>query len=147
MVERGDGQLDPCHAAHLFGPQARGVDHMLCVDGAFFGHHVPAVRGLDQVVDVGVFNHFRAVFLGRPRIGVHGACGVDIAFAIGPHAAQNALGGHDGVERACFLGGDEADVVNADGLERAVGRLQPFPAVGRACKGHAARHVHAHGLA
>jgi hypothetical protein len=74
---------------------------------------------------------------------MHRAGGVEIALAVGPHAAEEALGRHDRVQLSGLLGGDEAAIVDADGLEHPVGRLQPFPAVGRSGHRQAAGHVQA----
>ena len=88
-----------------------------------------------------------AVLLGGASVGVDGTRGVDVAFAVGPHATQNAIGGHDRAQLSGFLRGDEATILDADRLEGAVGGLQPLPAVWGAGQCQTAGHVHAHGLA
>ena len=92
MIERRERQLNPCHAPHLLGPKACGIDHMFGVDRAIVRDNLPARGGLVQLHHVGVFVYCHTVFLGRPGIGVHGACGVNIALPVRPHATKDAIG-------------------------------------------------------
>ena len=92
VIQRRYGQLDPGHAPHLFGPKTGGIDHMFASHGALFGDNLPAIFGLVQFQHAVIFDHLGATFFGRTRIGMHGARGIDIALAIGPHAAQNIVG-------------------------------------------------------
>ena len=121
VVERRDRQLDPGHTAHLLGPEPTRIDHMLARDRAFFGHNFPPLQGLVQLQHACVLDHLRPAFLGGTRIGMDGSGRVDIAFAVGPHAAQQAVTRHDRVQRASLLDADKAAVFDADGLESPIG--------------------------
>ena len=45
MLHRENGQLEPDHAADLAGPEPAGIHHMLGVDIALLGDHVPGAVG------------------------------------------------------------------------------------------------------
>ena len=123
MVKRADGQFNACHAPHLLGPKASGIDHMFGVDRAFLGHDLPAVCSLVQLQHPVMLYDFGAVFLGGSRIGVHCSGGVDVPFAIRPHAAEDTVGRHDRTQLFGLFGADQPAIVDADGLECPIGRL------------------------
>ena len=141
MLERRDRQFHPRHAPHLLRPEACGIDHMFAGHDAAVGDHPPAVARLFERLDLGVFIVFSPPLARGLGIGVHGAGRVDIPLAVGPHRAKDTFGGHDRVQPSRLFRRDKAAIVDADGLEDAIGRLQPFPAVGRARQRQAARHV------
>ena len=105
------------------------------------------VRALLQFHDAIVLDHGRAPFLGRASVSPDSSCGVDIAFAVGPHASEHPLHIDDGAAGLDFLRRHQADVINPDGLETAVRRLQPLPALRGRSDMNAAGHMHPDGLA
>ena len=142
MVLQGrDGKFYPCHAADLLGPEPGGVDHVFAGDRALVGHNLPALGGLVQRFDLDAFVILRPALFCSGGIGLHRAGCVDIAFAVGPHRAEHTIGRHDRAALLRFLGRQQFAIIDADRLEDAVIRLQPFPAVGRAGQCQAARHV------
>ena len=148
VLDRRERQIEPGHAPHLLGPKSAGVDDMLGVDDALLGDEIPALVGaLLEFEDAIVLDDFGAAFFRRARIGPDRACGVEIAFAVGPHAAEHALDVDDRAKRFHFLRRDEADVLDADRLEAPIRTLQPFPARRRGGDMHAAGHMHADVLA
>jgi hypothetical protein len=105
VLQRRNGQLDPRHAAHLLGPETGGVDHVFAGDRALVGDDLPAAFGRLFSFRPSVCSKIGgAALLGGLGIGMHGAGGVEIAFAVGPHAAEDAVGRHDRVQLAGLLG-------------------------------------------
>ncbi|CAI8409052.1 MAG: Uncharacterised protein [SAR116 cluster bacterium MED-G04] len=143
VLERGDRQFDPSHAAHLLGPETGCIDHMLTGDHPLVGDDAPAVTGLFQFFDLCVFVVFGPALAGGDGIGVDRARGINIALTVSPHPAQQTFGGHDGVQLARLLRRDQPAIADADGLENPIGRLQPFPPVRRSRHGQPAGHVQA----
>ena len=121
---------------------------MLGVDNSLLGHDVPGRIGpLLQLQHPIVLDHRRAALLGRAGVGPDRACRVDVALAVGPHAAEHALDIDDGAAGLDFLRRHQPNVLDADRLEAAIRRLQPFPALRRGSHVNAAGHVHADRLA
>src|SRR4029079_2409934 len=111
MLERRYWQVEPDHATDLLRPQAGGIDDVLGDDRALFADHLPAARGaLLQREDAVALDHLGAAHLRTLGVGLDDACRVDIAFAIGPHAAEYPRGADDRAGRLDFIGGHEADV-------------------------------------
>jgi hypothetical protein len=111
-------------------------------DGAHLGDHIPAAVGaLVDLLDLVVLDHLGAAHLCRAGIGMDRAGGVQVTLAVGPQPADHALDIHD---RATFLdlgGRHQVTILDADGLEGAIGRLQPFPARRSRGDSDAASHV------
>jgi hypothetical protein len=72
---------------------------------------------------------------------------VDIAFAVGIHAADDPFGADDRSPLPDLVDADQLDIVDAHRLEDTIGSLQPFPALGRAGDAEPAGHVHPDALA
>ena len=94
-----------------------------------------------------VLDHRRAALLGGAGVSPDRACGVDIALAVGPHAPEHALDVDDRAAGLDFLRRHQANILDADRLEAAIGRLKPLPALRRRSDMNAAGHVHADRLA
>ena len=131
VFERGDRKLDSRHPAHLFGPKTGCIDHVLALNCSLIGNNGPAFGCLIKLQNLCVLVVFRSPFLGGDGIGVDGTGGVYIAFAVGPHRAQKAVGRHDRTALLCLFGRHELAILDTDGLIDSVLRLEPFPAVGR----------------
>ena len=116
---------------------------MLAGDRALVGHDLPAIGDLDQFLYPRVLDDLGTALAGSPCIGMHGAGRVEIALAVGPHGTEDAVRRHDRATLPGLFRRDQLAIVDADRLEDAVGRLQPFPAFGRPGKGQASGHVHA----
>ncbi len=121
---------------------------MLGVNRALLRHQVPgAVGPLVQRQYPVVLQHAGAALLRRRRVRVNGAGGIHIAFAVRPQPAEHALDIDDRALVADLLGRHQVAVLDADGLEDPIRRLQPLPARRRGSEGDAAGHVQADGLA
>ena len=121
VLERRDRQVEPDHAPDLLRPEAGRVDHMLGVDEALLGDDVPGrVRPLLQFQHAVVLDDLRAALPRRAGVGPDRAGGVDMALAIGPHAAEHAFDIDDRAERLDLVGRDQPDVLDADRLEAAI---------------------------
>ena len=94
-----------------------------------------------------MLDHRRAALLGRAGISPDRPCGVDIALAVRPHAPEHAFDVDDRAAGLDLLRRHQANIVDADRLEAAIGRLKPLPAFGRRGDMNAAGHVHADRLA
>ena len=79
-----------------------------------------------------MLDHLCSVFLGRTRIGMDCSGGIDIPLSIRPHTAEQALTRHDRVQFNRFFDAHQTAIFDPDGLEGAIGGLQPFPAIRRA---------------
>ena len=102
---------------------------MLGEDRALFGDDFPGtVRPLLQFEHPVVLDHRRAPFARGAGIGVNRAGGVDVAFPVGPQAADHAIDIHDRAAFPDLRRRHQVAVLDADGLEDAVGALEPFPA-------------------
>ena len=141
VLEGRDREFDAGHAADLLGPEAACVDDVFAGDRALVGHDFPAVGGLTEAVDFDAFVVFSAAFLRGGRVGLDGAGGVDVTFAVGPHGAKDTISRHDRTALLRLLGRDQLAVVDADRLEDTIVGLEPFPAFWRASKGEAAGHM------
>src|SRR5271169_375297 len=97
---------------------------MLGVDCAFLRDDIPGPIGpLLQVEDAIVLDYGCAALLGGAGISPDRARGVDIAFAIGPHAAENALNADDRAKRLDFVRRDQPNVLDPDRLKASIRRL------------------------
>ena len=148
VLERGEREVEPDHPSDLLGPQAARVDDMLRVDGAPLGHHVPgAVDALAQRLHLVVLDDLGAALSGRAGVRMDGAGGVEVALAVRPQPADDAGDVHDGALRADLIGGHEVAVLDSDGLEDPVRRLQPLPPRRRRCDRDPTGHVQSDVLA
>ncbi len=121
---------------------------MLGMDDALFRDDVPGrIRPLLQLQHPIVLDDLRATLPGRRCVSPDRASGVDIALAVGPHAADHPLDIDDGAEGLDLLRRHQPHIVDADRLEAAVVGLKPFPALRGGGDVHAAGHVHADRLA
>ena len=80
-------------------------------------------------------------------IGQNRTGGVDIAFTVGPQPAKDAICRQYRTHLTGFFRGHKPDILDADALIDAVGRLQPFPAIRRTGQRQASGHMHANRLA
>jgi len=121
---------------------------MLGVDNTGLGDEVPrGVQAPLQLQHPIVLDHRRATLFCRHGISPDRTCGVDITLAVGPHASEHALHADDRTAGLDLLRRHQADVINPDGLEAAVGRLKPLPPFRRGSDGNASGHMHADRLA
>ena len=123
MLEWADRKFDTGHAAQLLGPEATGVDDMFTSNRPFIGDDFPTIGGLDQLFDLCMLKVAGTAFLGGNGIGVDGAGGVDVAFAVGPHAAEQVILGHDRAQLLGLFRSHKAAILYPDGLEHAIGGL------------------------
>ena len=81
LVLHGEhGQLQSDETPHLARPEAAGVDHMLGLDVALVGDHVPgAVAAGPRIRDPGLRVDLRAALLGAARKGVRRARRIEMA--------------------------------------------------------------------
>ena len=141
------GKLDPHHAANLARPEAAAVHHMLGVDVALVGDHVPgAVGAVLQLLDLGVLVDLGTADAGRLGIGMRGAFGVEVAVGRVDHGADEILLLQKRMHLLGFRHGDDL------GLKTEIARagmrhLQPFHAFMGVGEDQAARAVQPAGLA
>ena len=148
MAQGRERQVQADHASDLLGPEAAGIHHVLGMDGAFLGDQVPAVvPALLEFQHPVVLDDRGAAFFRRSGIGVNRAGCVDVPFPVRPQSADDPVHVHDGTLLLDLCRGHQVAVLDADGLEHAVGRLQPFPAFRCGSHGNAAGHMKADGLA
>ena len=128
MLQRGERQIQADHAPDLFGPESAGIDHVLGMNRALVSDHIPtAIATLAQFFNFGVFDDSGTSLFGGARIGVHSAGRIHVTLAVAPQPTDHTGGIHDRALVLDFPGCHQVAVFNADGLEDAVGRLQPFP--------------------
>ena len=142
MLQRGEWQIQTDHAPDLFGPESTGINHVLGMNRALVSDHIPtAIITLTQFFNFGVFDDSGTSLFGGARIGVHSAGRIHITLAVAPQPTDHTGGIHDRALVLDFPGCHQVTVFNADGLEDAVGRLQPFPPRRRRGDGYTPGHA------
>ena len=120
---------------------------MLATDNPLIGDDPPSIASLFQRFNLGMFKILGPTLARCGGIGMNRAGGIQIAFPVSPHTAQQPIGRHNRIQLCRFFRGDQMAIINADRLKDAVGRLQPFPPVRRARHGQPASHMQADILA
>ena len=120
VFQRRNRQFDACHPTQLFGPQTRSIHDVFARDCALVRDDFPSIRRLDQIFDFGMFEIGGAPFFCRNCIGMDGACGINISFAVGPKRTQNTVGRHDRAAFLCLFRGHQFTVFDAHRLEHAI---------------------------
>ena len=88
-----------------------------------------------------MFDHCRAAFFCRARVGVNCAGGIDVSLTITPKSPENTRDIHNRALVFNLLRAHQVAVFNPDRLENSIGRLQPLPTSGCGRHGNAARHT------
>ncbi len=101
-------QLQPDHAPHFTGPETGRIHHMFAADLALVRDHPPGSVGkLHQILDLGVQIDLGTVLLGRFRIGMGCAVGVEMALMRIEHGAHELRRVEQRHHRMRFLDRDE----------------------------------------
>ena len=117
-------------------------------DGALLGHDGPAAICLRvKLQHTVVLSDRRTLHACRLGIGMHHARRIDVAFALGIESAQHVTRVEDRARGAHLVRACKAHILDAHGLEHAIGSLQPFPAFRCRCHRVATGHMHANTLA
>jgi hypothetical protein len=147
VLHRQKRQFEPDHPPAFARPKTAGIDHMLGMDRALLGHHVPtAVRAVLQVGDAVAQVDLRPLHARRLGIGMRRARRVEMAFQRAVEGALEAARVHQREELGGFLGRDQL-AVDAEQLLLRPHHLQEVDPVVGAGQQHAARQVEAAGLA
>ncbi len=140
-------QLEPHHAADLARPEAAAVDHVLSDDLTLVGDDAPAaVLALHEVLYLGVQIDVGTVLLGRFRIGMGRAVGIEMTFHRIEHRTDELVGIEQRHQVMRFIRRQQMRVephVAALGEDR----LHPVEAVLGRGEHHARGHVQADVLA
>ena len=138
VLHRVQRQVDPGHRAHFARPQAAGIDHVLGMDRALVGHHVPGAIGALP----GLVHHAMCFDRGAPHarglgIGMGRARGVEMPVERIVKPAQNAFDIGDRGNRLDLLRRKDLRLQPHEPVLGAF-RLQHVEAFGRVGQRHAA---------
>ena len=141
---RGDARAD--HRGHFARPHARCVDHAVAIDGALVRDHASDATAVSlHTRDAYVLMDSHAARARAGRVGGGEARGIDVAVALDPRRADDALELDQRKAPLRFLGRDQVDV-EAEPLGHRRGTFQLTPPIGRRREPKTADAVPARGL-
>ena len=146
MLHGKYGQLDAHHAAHLARPQAPGVHHMLGMNIAVIGDHIPGSVGARlEVRDPGMPDDLGAADLRGFRIGMSHTVRIDVSLDGIVHGTREVFLVQERKQFRRFI--DRNDLqVHAEISAARLGHLQPVEALAGAGQHDAAGNVDSAGL-
>ena len=103
-----DRQISADHLRHPAGEAACRIDHHFGNHRAFFGRHLPLPRRQGLNIGDAIMAHYSRTHVFRaPRHGVAQAGGIGMAVIQGPGPGQYAVGIHERIDFANFIGSDD----------------------------------------